>query len=158
MMAARKNTFHATTAMAVPQKKSLQCTVCGKLYDTNAGLYKHRRAKHPHMVNSIKSIPCKESNCDFTCKILSQLRCHLEKEHGMPMETTVMNFKDIQGMRIKYVSCIHSMWWTSLTSPFSPHYRVWTVESTIWKGDQYFFCKVYWWERHMWCDQNILLL
>ena len=59
--------------------------------------YKHRRAKHPHMVNSTKSIQCKESNCDFTCKMLNQLRHHPEETHGMPMETRVMDFKNIRG-------------------------------------------------------------
>ena len=96
LIVAREKTLHIT-----PQKKMVQCTVCGKLYETNAGLYKHRRAKHPHMVNSTKSIQCKESNCYFTCKFLHQLRCHLENKHGMLMETTVMDFKDIKGMYIQ---------------------------------------------------------
>ena len=94
LMVPRENSSHTNTIMAVSQKKTLQCTVCGKLYETNAGLYKHR---HPHMVNSTKSIQCKESNCDFTCKMLNQLRHHLEETHGMPMETRVMDFKNIKG-------------------------------------------------------------
>ena len=62
-------------------------------FKTNAGLYKHRQSKHPHM---IRSFHCQECNCNFRCKTLIQLRKHLEI-HSLKMNTFVKTFKDVKG-------------------------------------------------------------
>lgn len=77
--------------------KILSCPVCNTKYKTPAGLYKHKRAKHPYMINSTTSIPCNETNCRDKFKTLNILRNHLQKVHGMNMDTMTMNFKDNKG-------------------------------------------------------------
>ena len=73
-----------------------RCSTCNKSFKTNAGLYKHRQSKHPHMIRSFQHIHCQECNCNFRCKTLIQLRKHLEI-HSLKMNTFVKTFKDVKG-------------------------------------------------------------
>ena len=79
-----------------PSSSSPFCSLCKKYYKTHVGLYKHRRTQHPDLIKSIKSIVCREPNCDFRCKTVADLRNHL-CSHGLEIKTNVKDFKNKEG-------------------------------------------------------------
>ena len=75
-----------------------KCIFCDKLYGTRSNLLKHVRLKHPKHTLSSGRIECKEDKCKFSCRILQQLRHHLQAEHGEKMEAEHLVFDTMAGV------------------------------------------------------------
>ncbi|XP_072038947.1 uncharacterized protein [Amphiura filiformis] len=72
-----------------------KCGICGKVYRNRNGLYKHRLAKHPQLVNANKPIHCQNPGCGFDCHRLEVLREHITEAHKIPMTMMTATFSNM---------------------------------------------------------------
>ena len=77
--------------------ETLQCSFCNAVYSTRSGLYKHLTKNHPEQKENKGSIRCQEHQCTFACRVLSELRTHLQEDHHIPMEFEDKTFESHEG-------------------------------------------------------------
>ncbi len=58
----------------------MKCDICNKKYANKSNLLKHNRIKHSEQNLVTGKILCKEKNCNFSCRILHQLRTYLQNK------------------------------------------------------------------------------
>ena len=97
---ALKNITNISSKIKSPNKikpATLQCSFCNVVYSTRSGLYKHLTKNHPDEKENKGSIQCQECQCTFSCRVLSELRTHLQVDHQIPMEFEDKTFESQQG-------------------------------------------------------------
>ncbi len=59
------------------------CDICKKSFDTSAGLYKHRRGKHPETLRVYANFTCcwDRFHCSATFRYVSEYIDHLQVKH-----------------------------------------------------------------------------
>lgn len=59
------------------------CDICKKSFDTSAGLYKHRKGKHPETLRVYENFTCcwDRFRCRATFRYVSELIDHLQVNH-----------------------------------------------------------------------------
>jgi len=66
---------------------SFKCDICNKTYANRSNLLKHNRIKHSEQNLVSGKILCKEKKCNISCRILHQLRTHLQSKHQIEMKS-----------------------------------------------------------------------
>ena len=88
------------------------CNICSKHFGHRCSLHKHTKSCHPEQLNQGK-IKCQEYGCNFTSKVLSQLRQHLQSKHAMKLDMEDKLFSNYDGkifihillLHVNFVSC-----------------------------------------------------
>lgn len=73
------------------------CDFCDKIYGSKSNLLKHIKMKHPEKYGYGGNILCQEEKCNYSCRVLHQLRIHLQAKHGQKMETKQKHFETMEG-------------------------------------------------------------
>lgn len=78
-------------------KSQYTCTACNKNFKLKTSLYKHQRKVHCNVKEQKGGMYCRERECSFKCRTLSQLRTHLQSEHAVKMDMEYKAFQTYEG-------------------------------------------------------------